>query len=82
MQMGALNDYYIVERDGQRRYIYDATWRRKDKAVVWEARVYLDQKLCGTPSGLLSDVSRGAEIARVRQMVETSIEHIDGINKV
>jgi hypothetical protein len=82
MQMGALNDSYIVERDGQKKYIYDATWRRRDKDVVWEARVYLNQMLCGTPRGLLSDVSHDAELASVRQMVETSIEHLDRIRKV
>ena len=65
-----------VAKDGV-TYAYDGFWREVDKKVHWSAKVRNGGDVVGSPSGVLTDVSRHTDIDRfVKTTIETAIQEM------
>lgn len=68
-----MSGQYTTKRGGI-NYTYDASWEKKQDAIIWSAKVRKDGDLAETPSGQILNADQIDLESTVRQLVETSIE--------
>ena len=60
---------------GGATYAYDGFWKKVERQVQWNAKVRKGGSVVGTPSGVLENLHRDADVDRlVKRSIEAAID--------